>query len=218
MSRFRLIGFGGLMVASAIIGGTIISAVSAASPAPTAPAAAPGVAVPAATGEYCATFRAAFAADLGVSEDAVTQAARKAAASTIDKAVADGKLQQVVADRLKARLATAPLDACQRLSNRLERAGKAGLGVVRDALAAAADTLGMQPADLRQQLHAGTSLKTIASNATVDYAKLTSAVTAAVKGDLDKAVAAGTIEQARADKVLQRLATFLADGRLRRAP
>jgi hypothetical protein len=40
-------------------------------------------------------------------------------------------------------------------------------------------------------------------------------VVAAVKKDLDAAVAAGTIKQARADRVLARLQQNLADGRLR---
>jgi hypothetical protein len=42
-------------------------------------------------------------------------------------------------------------------------------------------------------------------------------VVGAVKNDLDAAVAAGTIKQARADRVLARLQQNLADGRLRPA-
>jgi hypothetical protein len=38
-----------------------------------------------------------------------------------------------------------------------------------------------------------------------------------VKADLDAAVAAGTIKQARADRILSRLEANLADGRLRNA-
>jgi len=40
-------------------------------------------------------------------------------------------------------------------------------------------------------------------------------VVAAVKSDLDAAVAAGTIKQAREDRILARLQANLADGRLR---
>jgi hypothetical protein len=46
---------------------------------------------------------------------------------------------------------------------------------------------------------------------------LGTAVVGAVKSDLDKAVAAGTIKQARADRVLARLQQSLAGGRLRPA-
>jgi hypothetical protein len=40
---------------------------------------------------------------------------------------------------------------------------------------------------------------------------------ASVKADLDAAVAAGTIRQPRADRILDRLTKNLADGRLRNA-
>ena len=46
---------------------------------------------------------------------------------------------------------------------------------------------------------------------------MSAAIVAAVKADLDKAVAAGTIKQAREDRVLDRLTKALADGRLRPA-
>ena len=81
----------------ALVGGTLISAVAAstvpATPAPiAAAAAAPSGPAALDVGEYCANFRAAFAANLGVSEAEMTAAARKAAISTIDKAVADGDM------------------------------------------------------------------------------------------------------------------------------
>ncbi len=221
MSRFRLVGFAALLVLAALVGGTIISAVSAA----TGPVAGRTDVIAAATtpdaaaaGTYCKTFRAAFAANLGVDEDALVAAGRKAAATTIDQAVTDGKLTQQAGDKLKARIATSTLDVCQRLGKRLDRATGPALGVIKDGLTAAADALGMPVADLRTAIRAGTSLKTIASSKTVEYDKVTDAVTAAVKADLDQAVAAGTIKQQRADRILARLAARLADGHLRRAP
>ena len=51
----------------------------------------------------------------------------------------------------------------------------------------------------------------------VPYATVTAAALAPVKARLDAAVAAGTIQQARADKILARLEANLADGRLRPA-
>ena len=78
----------------------------------------------AAAGEYCATYRKALAANLGVTEDALTAAARKAAATTVDSAVADGDLTAAAGDRLKARLAEAPPDGCERLAKRLTKGAK----------------------------------------------------------------------------------------------
>jgi ribosomal protein S20 len=218
MSTFRLLGVAGALVIAAVIGGTLISAVAAVSPSASAATAAPSGG---GAGEYCATYRAALASNLGVSEAALTAAARAAAATTIDKAVTDGDMTKAAGDRLKARLAAAPPDACERLVNRIAKGAKgakAALGVVRHALAAGADALHMTTAELRGQLKDGTSLKAIAAAKGVDYASLTATITAAVKTDLDAAVAAGTIKQARADRVLERLVTRLADGRLRRTP
>ena len=92
-----------------------------------------------------------------------------------------------------------------------------GLGVVRDGLTAAAKALGVTPAELGARLRAGASLKDLATTTGIPYATVTAAALAAVKADLDKAVAAGTIRQARADRVLDRITRALADGRLRAA-
>ena len=116
MPNLRTAGLAGAMVISALVGGTLISAVAASTDpaAPVAPvvAAAPSGSAARDAGEYCADFRAAFAANLGVSEAEMTAAARKAAISTVDKAVADGDMTKAAGDRLKARIDAAPADGC----------------------------------------------------------------------------------------------------------
>jgi ribosomal protein S20 len=220
MSMPRLLGFSGAIVLAAVIGGTLISAVVAAPVATHPSRAATVAAAPAATagtataGEYCERYRAEFAKALGVSEADVTAAAKTAANATIDDAVQDGKLPAAAGDRLKARIAAADPDLCKRLAKRLGQ-GKAALGVVRNAMAAAAQALGMPPADLRKALADGTSLKAIATDQGVEYAKVTSAVLTAVKTDLDAAVKAGTIKQAREDRILERLTKRLENGAIR---
>jgi hypothetical protein len=233
--RFGLVG---ALVVSAVVGGVLMDAVvSAAIPTPTSAPHAPitsvadGAAVtgaasaaPAAaavTGKYCDAYRAAFASNLGVSEAKVREAAIAALDTTIDQAVTDGAITQVRGDRLKARVAAAPADLCATIAKRVGNAAagaKAGLGVIRDGLTAAADALHSTPADLRASLAAGKSLKDLATTAGVPYATVTAAVTSAVKADLDAAVTAGTIKQAREDAVLAGLAARLADGRLRPQP
>lgn len=220
MLNLRTAGLAGAMVISALVGGTLISAVAAApattSPGPIVAAAPSAPAAPAAgpTGEYCTTFRAAFAENLGVTEAEMVAAARKAADTTIDKAVADGDMTKVAGDRLKARLAAAPADGCTMLAGVRAKA-KAALGVVKDGLTAAAVVLKTTPAELRTELRDGKSLKDIAAARNVPYATVTDAVVAAVKADLDAAVKAGTLKPARAERVLERLEKRLADGRLR---
>lgn len=227
MSRLRLAGSAGLLLVAIAVGGTIIGSVAAATvPRATTPAAAqaePGASAAIATGETCAAFRRAFAANLGVEESALAPAAKAAAVSTIDAAAADGTLTQAAADRLKARLEKAAADGCAFLAGRLARLGAAPgaarplAGIVKDGLGAAAKTLGMTTAELGAQLRGGKTLKEVAAGKKVPYDTVSAAVVASVKADLDVAVAAGTIKQARADRILARLERNLADGRLRNA-
>jgi hypothetical protein len=67
---------------------------------------------------------------------------------------------------------------------------------------------------LGAKLRGGASLKDLATAQNVPYQSLSDAIIGAVKHDLDAAVAAGTIRQPRADRVLDRLRQNLADGRL----
>ena len=89
--------------------------------------------------------------------------------------------------------------------------------MVKDGVTAAAEALKMTPAELRAELRGGKSLKDVATAQNVPYATVTAAIVTAVKADLDAAVKAGTIKQARADRILERLEARLADGQLRRA-
>lgn len=227
MSTIRLAGFGAALVLSALIGGTIIGSVAAqtmppaSSKAPTAPQAPAGGsgATPAAVdaapaGKYCDAYRKAYAAALGVDASALAPAAARAAESTIAAAVAAGDLTPAKADRLIARLKESPLGGCPRLADRLGGA-RPLTGVLKEGVAAVADVLGLTPAELRARLKDGKDLKQIAAAKGVPYATVTAAALAPVKARLDAAVAAGTIKQARADRILARLQQNLADGRLR---
>ena len=163
-------------------------------------------------------------------ESALAPAAKKAAVATIDAAVADGTLPKARGDRLKARIEAADADGCALLAGRIGAravagaAGAAGggtvraaLGVVANGVAAAAKALGVTPAELGARLRSGDSLKVVATDKGVPYDQVSAAVIASVRADLDAAVTAGTIKQAREDRILARLTANLADGRLRAA-
>ena len=242
MSRIRIAGVGVALVLSALIGGTIIGSVaagtlpSAGGGAPAAAVASPGqdpsgsaagsaaasaagagpdsAATGQAPGKYCESFRKAFAAALGVDESKLGPAATTATASTIDAALAAGDLSQAQADRLQALLKAAQLGGCPRFIGRIGQARPVA-GVIRDGVQAAATALGLTPAALHAQLQAGKSLKDIATALGVPYATVTAAAVSAVKVKLDAAIAAGTIRQAREDRILARLEANLAAGRLR---
>jgi ribosomal protein S20 len=213
-----------LLVLATLVGGALIGSVAAAtSPRSSTPdavrAAGPSPSADPSrttTADACAEFRRAFAAELGVDESALGPAAKAAARTVIDAAVANGRITKARAERLEGRIEAAPGDGCGLLAGRLARArATAALGVVRDGVQAAADTLKLTPAELRARLRTGATLKAIAAEAGVPYETLTAAVVAAVKADLDKAVARGTIRQPRADRILERLERNLAAGRFR---
>src|SRR6188508_2208577 len=87
MSRSRMAIIATLLVVAAVIGGTLIDSVAAAtSPRTTASNGAGTWA-----GQACEQFRAAFAKALGVDESALTPAAKSAADSVVDSAVAAGR-------------------------------------------------------------------------------------------------------------------------------
>jgi ribosomal protein S20 len=213
-------------VLTAVIGGTVIQSVAAASSSgrPSAPDAVVEGAGPSASpapaarqqapSEACKAFRAAFAAALGVDESALTPAAKTAAKQVVDAALAAGRITQQRAERLKTRIDQAKADGCGVLAGRTARVVGA-LGVVRDGIVAAADTLKLCGAELVAKLRGGATLQSIAADAGVPYETVTAAAVAAVKADLDAAVAKGTIRQARADRILERLQQNLAAGRLR---
>lgn len=221
MSKLRLAGFSGAMVLSALIGGTLISAVAAApaaTPAVTPAPEAPEVALTARAGEpseYCTAFRAAFAANLGKTEAEVVAAAKAAIGTTVDAAVADGSLTGDAAARLKTRVAGADADGCKILSGWRAKA-RGAAGIAKDGFAAVAEALDMTTVQLRAELKSGKTLKDVAAAKGVPYATVTAAALAAVDGDLDAAVAAGNLKQARADKIMERLERRLEAGWPRR--
>ena len=209
MKTAKLAGAMGALVVAALVGGALIRTVAAESPAAT-PSSSPG----AKGAQYCQTFAAAFAKNLGVDVSALQPAAKSAADATIDAAVAKGDLTQAKADAMKKRIADAKGNGCALLAGRFHRlhAGILKNGFRMDLGSAAATALRMEPTALRDALRKGTSLKDIAKAQGVDYATVTSAVHNAAKADLDKAVAAGRMKAERETKILQRLDAALQAG------
>ena len=130
----ELAGLAGLLVAAALVGGTIIGSVAAAT-APPAPrrsrppaaAAERGARPDRQVAEYCAAFRKAFAADLGVDESALAPAAKKAADRDDRRRRRGGRRCTTAAgDRLKARIDAADGDGCPLLAGRIGRIAALG--------------------------------------------------------------------------------------------
>lgn len=161
------------------------------------------------------TFLDRVAQRLGIDTPKLQQALTDARADEIDQAVADGKLTQEQADKLKARLDSLPEGA---FGGGLgfgfrDGPGKAfgpagphhgfGLGVAHEKLA---DFLGISVAQLGTELRAeGATLASVAEAHGKSRDDLKAFITGETKAKLDEAVAAGNLTQARADEMLTKL-------------
>ena len=212
MKNLKTLGIAGGLVVAALVGGTLISAVSAAPGGSSAQKATTADVADAA--KYCEVWQQAFARELGVSVDKLVPAAKAATIASIDAAVAAGDLPKDVADRMKAAIDKADGNGCRLLGAAFHgfgrHAAKVELGA--DLLGAAATSLGMDDAALLQALRAGDSLKKIASDQGKDYAAVSKAVHDAAKTNLDALVKAGKIDQAREDALLGNLDSALSAG------
>jgi hypothetical protein len=216
MQIAKLLGGAGLLIVTALVGGTLIGGVLAA-PGTTTDGTDTTVDLhgPLGDGEYCEVFLDAFAAELGVSTEDLLPAGKTAAIAAIEAAVEAGDLDE---DRAAA--------MTERIEN-LEDAGCGfgfGLGFGRglavgaahgfmgaDVVEAAAGALGLGSDELISRMADGASLQEIATDQGVDYAAVKSTVIAAVEADLDAAVAEG-LGQERADAMLDRIQTWLDEG------
>lgn len=209
MKNLKNLGIAGGLIAAALVGGTLISAVTA---APSSPGTKTSSADVADKAKYCDTWQEAFADELNVSVDDLLPAAKAASIAAIDAAVTADDMTEARATELKAKVEAADGNACRlfghpSMGNR--HGPKAHFG--GDLLTVAADALGMEPGALRQALRGGDSLRQIATDQVKDYDAVSKAVHDAAKANLDAAVADG-LDQARADELLAKLDEALASG------
>jgi uncharacterized protein YidB (DUF937 family) len=216
MNRMKAAGFAAALVVSAIVGGTLMSVVTANSGNPSSSSSAGLLTDDSATGAYCQTFLDALAKNLGVDESALVPAGKEAAKATVDKAVANGDLTKEQGDKLKSRIDSFDGTGCGLLGARWRAAIRHGVKVDigKDMVGAAAGALHLTSDQLVAKLKGGQSLKQIAQAQNVDYATVSKAVHDAAKADLDKLVADGKLNQDREKLILDRLDKALANGRL----
>ena len=171
----------------------------------------------------CESFVADVASRLGVSTTALQQALIGSLSDQVAQLQKDGKLSADAAAYIKGRLSAVNGPICQALPafgrtrlGALARLGALGRVVQPAAvLDAAATALHETPQQLLTELGAlqkGQNLETIAQKHGVSYATLESAITTSVRTQLDAAVKAGTITQARENGILSALQKRLANG------
>lgn len=218
MRLAKTIGAAGALIIAALVGGTVIGTTLAIGDGD-------GDALAADRAAYCETFLDTFASELGTTRDGVVAAGRTAANAAIDAAVAAGDLTEERASAMRERVEGFDGSGCE-LMGRGPFGGRGGHGpgphlgrfIGGQTLDAVADALDLEPSELPAALREAGSLEALAAAQGVEYAELRTSVLAAVEADLDAAVAAGDIEQERADRILQRATTWLDDGGELRGP
>jgi len=218
MRLTKSLGLAGALIASALVGGTLIGAALATDAATDSDTDASADENAAA---YCETFMDAFASELGVERAALLPAGQAAANAAIEAAVAAGDLTEERATAMRDRIAALDGEGCALLGGFRGGFGHDfgsgfGHGMARgllggDVLEAAAEALGIESADLIDQLGEADSLVALATERGVAYDELKASVMAAVQADLDAAVSEG-LDQERADAIIERLTTWLDAG------
>jgi hypothetical protein len=205
MQLIKSLGMAGALILSAIVGGTLIGSALAVDEETDADTA---------TGTYCQTFMDTFAAELGVTSEALVSAGKAAANAAIDAAVAAGDLDEDRAAELREKVDAYDGTGCGLFGHRFVRGF--GHGVARgflggDVFEAAADALGIESSELIGRLRDADSLEALAGEEGVSYDEVKASVLAAVQADLDAAVGEG-LDQDRADAIIERLTTWLDEG------
>ena len=211
----KLLGAATALIVAALVGGTLIGSVLAA-PSSSGTSNPALVANPSGDpGAYCQTFLDAFASELGVATDDLAPAAKAAATAAVNAAVDAGDLTQDQADAMIERINAWDGNGCAFVGFHLGQFAHhaARVDFLQGMFAAAADTLNMTTAELRDAL-ADANLQEVADAQNVDYADVVSAALASAKTDLDAAVAADQITQDKADAIYSRLETWLNNGDL----
>lgn len=229
MRTLKTVGLAGALVTAALVGGTLISATLAADPSPSATTTDPSADPPAKPwrvdgSKYSDAFLDKLASELGVERSALGPATLAASNAAIDAAVAAGDITADQATALKARLAALEDPAALLARPGFGQGGKGhqgfggpGRGLVfgpglGDAVDTAATALKLDKAALIEAVRGGKSLKEIAADQNVDYGTVSNAILAVVKTHLADEVADEDLTQARADALLAKVTTWLAEG------
>lgn len=161
---------------------------------------------------YRDAFLNRVAAILGIDRSQLDSAFNQAANDMITQAENDGKLTADQANRMRDRIANEGWQGGPFMGGPFKGGwgghhgwGHKGRMWMKGAvLDAAASTLGIDTAALKDELKSGKTLGEIADARGVDRQKLLDAMSAAMKKDLDDAVANGKLTQEQADRMLEK--------------
>jgi hypothetical protein len=207
----RSLGIAAALLASAIVGGTLIGSTLATDEGSETDSTTSSEA-------YCDVFMDALAADLGVTRESLVAAGRSAANAAIDAAIEAGDLSDDRAEALRERIAEADGAGCGWFGRAFARGFGHGFdrGLIRgfvggNVLSDAAELLGMETAEVLDAVREHGSLEAVAEEQGVAYDDVKSAVLSAAQAELDGAVENG-LSQERADAAIERLSEWLEAG------
>lgn len=152
-----------------------------------------------------------FASNLGVSVDELQSASRDAAVATVDAAVERGLLTEEQGARLKERIESSDGFGLAPFLRLRHRAHDRHEAVLRGIAMTAAETIGIEPAELRDELQSGKSIAQVAQEHGVSVDEVRTAVLDAAEARLSEAVANGRLTQEQADDALSRLEEHIDD-------
>jgi hypothetical protein len=201
----------GMLLAGGIYGGTALAQTSSTSASsspvsPPTPTASQQARAAQAQADYQA-FISHLASRLNLSADAVTSALKNAEKDSVADQVKAGKITQAQADQIDQRIDSGQ-GGFPGFGFGPGPGGPRGFGGPggQAAVNAAATALNLQPPNLQSQLRSGKTLKDIAAAQNVDLTKVTTAVTNAVKPQLDQDVAAGRLTSQQETDILKQIA------------
>jgi 3-hydroxyacyl-CoA dehydrogenase len=149
-------------------------------------------------------FLGKFAANLGVTVEQLKTAGQKAAGSTVDDLVAQGKLTQDQAAKIQDRISSGKGFGLGRLlaKRKAARAAAVRAGIAKSA----ATAIGIDVKELRTAFQNGSSIANVAAQHGVSIDVVKTQITRDAKAKLDAAVQSGKLTQTQEDNLLQRLA------------
>jgi hypothetical protein len=154
-------------------------------------------------------FFDAVAKHLGISSEELQDATKAAAIDQVNAALADGKITEEQADRLKERIESGELPPFFGFG--LFPGLHGHMHMVGGQLDAAADYLGLGDDELREKLHDGKTLAQIAEEEGKSVDGLKQAMLTEAKTQLDDAVEEGDLTRAEADRIYARMQARIDD-------
>lgn len=174
--------------------------------------------------ELLDSFTKSFAGKLGVDEAKLNSAFSGAVSDTADEAVKGGQISQEQANFIKEQTKNGfkglldvskfnfPIGAHKDASKGGWKGANEFGQYLMPLVTEVSKALKLSPMEIMQQVQAGKSLADIAKAQNVDVQDVKTAITNAVKTQLDAAVKDGKVSQAHADKAAQTLAIWLDEG------